>query len=214
MGIAYNPKMVTDGLRFCTDSSNVKSYSGSGSTQSDLITRSSSTDGVYANNPLLSGLSGFTGFCVLDITGTDTGYAYHPISKWNTDTTDASFVLYHFQQFNDNVRTNFLGWYANAGGSWSGLADWYDAGVGRYISTIQYGSSVGGQHWINGTKHFTRSATRGNLGIGTGSIVVDGHITGRVGIHKVLSVSLYNRELSDSEIDINHIVLKRKYGIS
>ena len=214
MGVAYNPKMVTGGLQFCTDSSNVKSYSGSGSTQSDLITRSSSTDGVYANNPLLSGLSGFTGFCVLDITGTDTGYAYNPISKWNTDTTDASFVLYHFQQFSDNLRTNFLGWYANAGGSWSGLADWYDAGVGRYISTIQYGSGVGGQHWINGAKHFTRSGTRGNLGTGTGSIVVDGHITGRVGIHKVLSVSLYNRELSDTEIDMNHVVLKRRFGVT
>lgn len=213
MGVAYNPKIVTNGLQFCTDSSNVKSYSGSGSTQFDLITRSSSTDGIYANNPLLSGLSGFTGFCVLDITGTDTGYAYNPISKWNNGTADASFAMYHFQQFSDNLRTNFLGWYANAGGSWGGLGNWYDASVGRYISTIQYGSSVGGQHWVNGTKIGGRNSERGNLGTGTGSIVVDGHITGRAGIHKVLFVALYNRELTDSEIDANHVVLRRRYGL-
>lgn len=213
MGVSYNPKIVTDGLQFCTDINNIKSYVGSGSTQSDLISKSLSTDGAYANNPSLNGMSGFTGFCVLDITGTDTGYAYHPISKWNTGTTDASFVLYHFQQFSDNLRTNFLGWYANAGGSWGVLSNWYDASIGRYISTIQYGSSVGGQHWINGSKYSTRSATRGNLGSGTGNIVIDGHVTGRTGIHKVLFVALYNRELSDSEIDMNHIVLSRRFGI-
>lgn len=213
MATLYNPSLITGGLRFCTDSSNVKSYSGSGSTQFDLITRSSSTDGTYANNPLLSGMSGFTGFCVLDITGTDTGYAYQPVSKWNSGTADASFVLYHFQQFNNNVNTNDLSWYANAGGTWNALGDLYNSTVGRYITTIQYGSSIGGQHWINGSKFGSRNAARGNLGTGTGSIVVDGHITGRVGIHKVLFVALYDRELSDDEINVNHINLKRKYGV-
>lgn len=214
MGVGYNPKIVTNGLQFCVDSSNVKSYSGAGSTQFDLITRSSSADGTYANNPLLSGMSGFTGFCVLDITGTDTGYAYNPISKWNNGTADASFALYHFQQYINNVNTNDLGWYANAGGTWAALADYYNSTTGRYITTIQYGSSVGGQHWINGSKYSGRSSTRGNLGTGTGSIVVDGHITGRAGIHKVLFVALYNRELSDSEIDMNHVILKRRYGVA
>lgn len=214
MGVAYNTKIATAGLQFCVDSGNVKSYSGPASTQIDLITRSSSTDGTYANNPLLSGMSGFTGFCVLDITGTDTGYAYNPISKWNNGTADASFALYHFQQYNNNVNTNDLGWYANAGGTWTSLGNLYDGTVGRYITTMQYGSSVGGQHWINGSKLGSRSGARGNLGTGTGSIVVDGHVSGRAGIHKVLFVALYNRELSDSEIDMNHVILKRRYGVA
>lgn len=214
MGVNYNPKIVTDGLGFCIDSGNVKSYSGAGSTQYELITRASSVNGTDYAGSFFNGLSGFTGFCVLDITGTDTSYAYNPISKWNTGTTDASFVLYHFQQFNNNVNTNDLGWYANAGGTWTSLGNIYDGTVGRYITTMQYGSSVGGQHWINGSRLGSRSGARGNLGTGTGTIVVDGHIAGRAGIHKVLFVALYNRELSDSEIDINHVTLKRRYGIT
>lgn len=213
MSIAYNPKIITDGLRFCVDSGNIRSYSGAGSTQIDLASNLSSTDGTYSNIPTLSGLSGFTGFCVLDITGTDTGYAYQPVSKWNSGTADASFVLYHFQQFNNNVNTNDLGWYANAGGTWSNIGFIYNTTVGRYISTIQYNSSLGGKHYINGTDLYGRTSARGNLGVGTGSIAVDGHITGRVGIHKVLYVALYSRELSDAEIAINHVVLKRRFNV-
>lgn len=36
MGIAYNPKIVTDGLTLCLDAGNSKSYPGSGTTWSDL----------------------------------------------------------------------------------------------------------------------------------------------------------------------------------
>jgi hypothetical protein len=36
MGIAYNPKIVTDGLVLCLDAANQKSYPGSGTTWNDL----------------------------------------------------------------------------------------------------------------------------------------------------------------------------------
>ena len=36
MGIAYNPKIVTDGLVLCLDAANPKSYPGTGTTWSDL----------------------------------------------------------------------------------------------------------------------------------------------------------------------------------
>ena len=36
MGIAYNPRIVTDGLVLCLDAGNTKSYSGSGTTWRDL----------------------------------------------------------------------------------------------------------------------------------------------------------------------------------
>jgi hypothetical protein len=214
MGTSYNPRIVMDGLQFCVDSGNARSYSGSGSTQTDLVSKLTSTDGTYSSLSSLNGMSGFTGFCVLDITGTDTGYAYNPVSKWNSGTADASFALYHFQQFNNNVNTNDLGWYANAGGTWSNIGYVYNTTVGRYISTIQYSSSLGGKHYINGTDIYGRTPARGNLGSGSGVIAVDGHITGRAGIHKILYVALYNRELSDSEIVINHAVLKSRFGVS
>lgn len=36
MGVAYNPRIVTDGLVLCLDAGNVKSYPGSGTTWADL----------------------------------------------------------------------------------------------------------------------------------------------------------------------------------
>lgn len=204
---------MTNGLQFCIDSGNVKSYSGTGTTQYDLISQASSVNGTDYNGSAFNGLSGFTGFCVLDITGTDTAYAYHPVSRWNTGTNDASFVLYHFQQFSNNVNTNDLGWYANSGGAWSNIGGVYNSTVGRYISTIQYNSSLGGIHYINGVDIGGRSGARGVLGSGSGSIVIDGHVAGRAGIHKVLFVALYTRELSNEEVNMNHIILRRRFGI-
>lgn len=215
MGVGYNPRIVTNGLQFCIDSGNIKSYPGSGITQYELITGASSVNGTDYSGSAFNSMSGFTGFCVLDITGTDTSYAYHPVSRWNTGTADASFAFYHFQQYNDNVNTNDLAWYANAGGTWSniGITGEFNSTVGRYISTIQYNSSLGGIHYINGNNTGGRSSARGVLGSGSGTIVIDGHVAGRAGIHKVLFVALYTRELSNEEIDINHVILKRRYGI-
>lgn len=48
MAINYNPKIVKDGLVFCVDSANPKSYPGSGTTWYDLS--------GYGNNATLSGL--------------------------------------------------------------------------------------------------------------------------------------------------------------
>jgi hypothetical protein len=36
MGIAYNPRTITDGLVLCLDAANSKSYPGSGTTWTDL----------------------------------------------------------------------------------------------------------------------------------------------------------------------------------
>ena len=36
MGVAYNSKIVTDGLVLCLDAGNSKSYPGSGTTWTDL----------------------------------------------------------------------------------------------------------------------------------------------------------------------------------
>jgi hypothetical protein len=39
MGIAYNPRTITDGLVLCLDAANPKSYPGSGTTWTDLSGR-------------------------------------------------------------------------------------------------------------------------------------------------------------------------------
>ena len=53
MGIAYNPKIVTDGLVLCLDAANPKSYPGSGATWFDLS--GNNNNGTLVNNPSVAG---------------------------------------------------------------------------------------------------------------------------------------------------------------
>ena len=52
MGIAYNSKIVTDGLMLCLDAANAKSYPGSGATWTDLS--GNGNNGTLTNGPTFS----------------------------------------------------------------------------------------------------------------------------------------------------------------
>lgn len=56
MGIAYNPKIVMDGLVLCLDAANPKSYPGSGTTWYDLSGRNQNF--TLYNSPVFNGLYG------------------------------------------------------------------------------------------------------------------------------------------------------------
>ena len=206
MSVYAGPEIANDGLVFAVDSSNSKSYSGN--TFYDLITGS-----VLGNPDWANGATALSCICSITIDGSDTGYAYHPVNKW-PGTATASFVLYHFQNFNGNsVETNNLRWYANRGGTWGTISGVYKTSPGNtYVVGLQYDSITGGQLWINGAKVGSRNGS-GILGTNSSNIVIDGNVTGRSGIHKVNYVSFYNRELADSEITQNFNALRGRYGI-
>lgn len=217
MAASSGPKISKNQLKFIVDIQNKNSYSGSGDVWTNIIENYSSTGSNPTssfNSPSWlssSPLSELTVMCVLTILGTDTAYAYHPIRKW-IDTTDATFVLYHFQQFSDNLRTYKLGWYANAGGVWQGISPWYQAAVNNtYHIAIQYNSASGGQMWVNGSKVGTRTGA-GTLMNNNTNIQIDGP-TARSGIHQTKSASIYDRELSDNEIIENFEAIRGRYGI-
>lgn len=74
MGIAYNPSIVSSGLVLCLDAANPRSYSGTGTTWTDLS--SSSNNGALTNGPTYS--SSNKGAIVFDgtddiVTGSITG---------------------------------------------------------------------------------------------------------------------------------------------
>lgn len=56
MAIAYNPRIVTDGLILALDAGNVKSYPGSGTTWTDLSGRNN--NGTLTNGPTYSSANG------------------------------------------------------------------------------------------------------------------------------------------------------------
>jgi hypothetical protein len=215
MSLGHGASIVRNNLKLQTDISNVKSYSGSGNWKS-LIDGSGSISGgnsVYGTPTWADGMTAITISVVLSVEGTDTNYAYNPIKKFS-NTTTATFALYHFQQFTDNLRTNLIGMYANAGGTWQAISSQYFATQGNtYIIDFQYDSNTGGQLWINGEKIGSRSGSRGVLGTDTAPITIDGGPTGRSGIHTVKYAAIYDAELTDNELKQNFEALRGRYGI-
>lgn len=216
MSLGHGARISRNELKFHLDEANAKSYPVSGDWK-DVVTRTGTAVGgssTFGTPSWANGLSGFSASLFISILGADTAYAYQPISKWS-GTTDASFVLYHFQQFSDNLRTNRLGWYTTTSSNgWIGTGTQYTTTPGNvYHVGLQYGSTSGGQMWINGQKIGSRSANRGTLGTNTSSLTVDGGINGRTGIHKVKYVSLYDRDITDDEMKQSFQALRGRYGL-
>jgi hypothetical protein len=216
MSVVAGPKIITDGLVFSVDNTNSKSYNGAGNSWSNLIdnysSTGSSTPSIFNNPSWSSGMTSVTAFCAITVLGNDTAYAYHPLNKW-VNTTDATFVLYHFQNFQNNNDQNNFGWYANRGGTWDSISDRRYAPAGStYVFTLQYNSTNGGQMWTNGSKSGVRRGS-GVLGTTTNPIQIDGGPAARDGIHQVRFASIYNKELSDNDIIQNFNATRGRYGI-
>ena len=210
MGVGYNPRMITNGLDIALDVNNTKSYSGAGSTWYNLI---NGADTETTNNTWGNGATSFSIFCFINVLGNDTSYAYHPINKWNTGTTDASFVLYHFQDFPGSSIPNRFNWYANRGGVWGGISDLTPTmSLGHHFIGLQYNSTTGGIMWIDGAPYGSRQGS-GAVGSGSGYVTVSGGPDAQAGIHHVKCAYFYNRELSDSEMRQNFNALRGRFGI-
>jgi hypothetical protein len=219
MSVFAGPEIVNRNLIFSVDSANIKSYSGSGDVWTNGVDGYASTGGSSLpsqfNNPAeisSAPLTALTVICVVTLLGTSAAYAYHPVSKW-TGTADATFVLYHFQEFTDSLRTYRLGWYGNSGGTWNSLSPWFTGSQNQtYHIVLQYNSTNGGQMWINGSKFGGRTSS-GTLMNNNQNIAIDGGPQSRAGIHQTKEVTIYNAELTDAEIKQNFNATRARYSI-
>lgn len=214
MAVFSGPEIPNSNLRVLLDNSNSRSYSGSGSTWTDLIRNTSYTDpintGVGNETWMGPASTGITINVIIHKIATPVGYAEHPINKW-TDTTDASFVLYHFGDTSGAFFPNRFLWYANVGGAWVGISANYLAENGKkYFITLQYNDTTGGQLWVNGAKIGTRYGL-GPRGNSTASLKVYGPVGSAAS--KVESCYIWDRELSDLEIRTNFEAIRSRYGI-
>ena len=209
MSSYLGPNIITDGLVLYLDSTNPKSYSGSGADWNDLVTNTLFTSSNYswANN-----ITAITIQIFLEKMGTSTNYASHPVNKWNTGTGNASFVLYHFGNYLGNGQDGNFSFYYTCDTYWNG----------QYVTTLvtnqkahiilQYNSTTGGQVWCNGSKVGGRANT-GTLGVGGSSALLIPAGPQSDGLAKVHNIGFYNRELTDNEISQNYNALKSRYGI-
>ena len=99
MGTSYNPPIVTDGLVFCVDAANQRSYPKSGTTWSDLV---GSNDGTM-QNMTASNFSSDNGGSLI-FTGTDDYISLGDIFSFGTgDFSIETLVLYN------NLSSNIAG---------------------------------------------------------------------------------------------------------
>jgi hypothetical protein len=218
MACFSGPEIENNNLIFSTDIVNIKSYSGSGDSWKNVMDGYSSTGSSIPssfNSPVsisTTPLTALTVIAVVELLGTNTTYAYHPISKW-TNTTNATFVLYHFQQFTDNLRTYLLQWYGNRGGVWGALSGGFTGSIdSTYHITLQYNSTSGGQLWINGSKQGGRAAS-GTLMNNNIAVNIDGGPTPRSDIHHTKEAAIWDTELTDAQIIQHFEAVRGKYGI-
>lgn len=210
--IFYGNNSYQENLKLCFDQTNPKSWDGS--YYYDLITGLRED---YIGDPAwLNNIGYFTISIVLQWYQVSTGYADHPIAKWNGTLQNASITLYNFGNYQGNGQDGAWGFIAGNG-------SWTSVGAGGQMTfnakhhiVLQYNAVEGGQTWFNGSKNGGRVAN-GILGNShtstTSAFGIEGANPNGNGHSKIYHLSIWNAELSDNEITKHYRWLKSRYGV-
>ena len=239
MGVAYNSRIITDGLVLCLDAANSKSYPGSGTTWTDLS--GNGRNGTLTNGVGYSASNG--GALVFD------GVNDY-VDLGNPSSLDITQAITHILWINpiSNYASSYNGIFtkANTGSSGGSLSNTliYIGPGGIY--TVQYGKSDGApgngvtntisayNQWVcyastydganvtlykngvqvnqvaqTGAIYNTNQNTGVKLGT-DGRYNLDG---GRQYNGNIAQVSVYNRALSAAEVSQNYNALKSRFSI-
>jgi hypothetical protein len=225
MGVSYNTKIVTNGLIFCLDAANRKSYPGSGTTWFDI-------SGLDNNGTLVGGVG---------YSGSNLGSLIFDGVNDSVDCGNNSFL-----SVGNNITVNAW-FYVNSTSSYQpivskvvsdGSLGWEVANSNGFFRTTfrpsatQINLSVGSLsigNWYMGTMTFDNVTARLYLnGIQTGSTTSGGPVTlnstqplqiGTRGIPSnwyngnIAQVSIYNRAITAQEIQQNFNALRGRYGL-
>ena len=236
MGIAYNPRIVTDGLVLCLDAGNSKSYPGSGTTWTDLsgnarnFTWVSSPSYTSGSIPYFSTLGNRCTGPASNSFGIDntSGYTIFLISMQNALVDTSAFQFYK----NNLSGSSGRGIFSHC--TWGDDIVYFDQGgcCGSDVRTsIGSGGSQTWNIWTfrrltdsstrsiskNGTTLITNTAAATTIdldsrGVDLGSSIDSGGDSSTWNA-RLGGFIVYNRGLSDDEISTTVNALKPKYGI-
>jgi hypothetical protein len=237
MAIAYNPIIITDGLVFCVDAANPKSYPGTGTQWFDLTTNK--RNGTLINGTGYSATDG--GTLVFD--GTDDFVEVPYSSYWNDNVfgTATNFTIecwYKPDVFEnwDTVieKSEASGWYSRPEGAsiWinsTGIQGVYASGVdsnpaGSYV-IISYTTATLKWYHIcltgDGTtlRLYVDGIERGTGLVSSRTVpVYNGSVGPRFGRRQYMagqlaSTRFYTRGLSNLEIQQNFNATRGRYGV-
>ena len=233
MATNYNPSIVTDGLRFCLDAANTKSYPGSGTTWTDISGKNH--DGTLTNGPTFSSDNG--GCIVFDGsndhigmlgTATDLGIndtsSSFSFSVWfKTGVTSEKYMFDNFDGNTQDISCRLDG----------GKLELYLRGSsGGIVNAVRYGSYTLNA-WNNAVYNFDSSTSPDTFtayvnGINTGTST--SHFSGnfesgsnfRIGMRpagggqfsgRIACAMLYNKSLTEAEVKQNYNALKGRFGL-
>ena len=229
MGVNYNPKIVTDGLVFCVDAANKRSYPGAGTTWTDL-SKNQFTPSLINSPTFSSNNGGYFAFDGTDeevdcgFTGADIGIqgtSNASICVWykKTGTTggvvhelfgDEAEARFGIRAFNNSTTIQlFLNGDAGSSVTYSpGFLSWnnfvytYDGSLGEDQKKLYVnGEFVGADSRTGAISSMTNNYHIGNTAT-TPSRPLHGYIA---------LASLYNRTLTPDEIRQNYLATKGRF---
>ena len=240
MGTSYNPKTVTDGLVLCLDAANPKSYSGTGTTWTDLSGNNS--NGTLVDGPTFSTAN--KGSVVFDgvanrvhVTSLADKFSWTPSGAGlnnltidffvNTNDSDGNLIskpwngngeynyritnnFFYLQIGNQNYSLNYTSFHTNG---WQHIC-----GV---LTSTQIGLYRNGSIYANFTNHNITNNTpvSGNGNIPLCLMSLYPYNSGWLGNSSFSSngnlgiVRIYNRVLTSAEIQQNFNYTKSRYGL-
>ena len=229
----FGPNIVSDGLIFCVDASNDKSYPGSGTTAIDLIEDNSITLSGTTFESANNGIFNFDGNDAMatSVSDYDFNLSEFSIGMWfriqatNTGTWQNIAAKYLEGAFQWRVQTNnSLQAYIQK--SDTNYVELLDTSI-NYNSGDWYNSYITYKNVADSVKLYTNSILKDTESAGTLSMInANGALTlgcresfGSAGSYQkymngeIGSVYIYNRALSAAEILQNYNALKSRFGL-
>ena len=233
MGVLYSPKIVTDGLVFCLDAGNTKSYPGSGTTWTDLSTNGN--NGTLINGPTFNSLNGGSiAFDGVDDRGTFTtpitsssnqtyeiwtnavgstgiqgwGYLLHN----NGASVDPEFVGTSYLTIAINGSTNR--YVACLNGNFAGMDTDVVPNNSNIVQIVLTWDGALQKAYINNVLKASQSLTTTPQNFSTTTSFGDYRAsTYRPMLGNIYSIKIYNKAFTEAEISQNFNALRGRYGI-
>ena len=230
MGTFYSPPIIHDGMTFCLDGKNLKCYSGSGTSVTNLAAKAN--NGTLTNSPTFN----TNGYWTFDGSNDyiDCG-GYLATGALNSH-GNMTFEAWYYQTAY-NTSAAIIGYYGDvAAGTRRGMVIWNGAGAGSFkirMSTngynsygnttaplnawthavITFGTDGSNKIYLNGVLDGSPADVTMNTPTGTAPIKIGKSETGEYFQGNIAVGRIYNRRLTDSEVLQNFNALRRRFGV-
>ena len=216
MGLAHSPRIVRDNLTLYVDVANTKSYSGSGTTWTDISSKNH--DGTLTNGPTFS--SDNLGYLLFDGSNDYTLFSSYSQPAYSTSTSFTWFIwVYAFENSNDVVMgnrgtdsdftkltTNKFEYASPHLGPAMTLNEWQNICITKNGTSFTYyknGSSIATQ---------TSSITKPSKDFFLGGDPRPGS-TAECSNCRIAIAAVYNKALTATEVQQNFNALRGRFGL-